>query len=153
MLYLKSRLITYSSNSNPEPVLKTVDAYIESLPDDHRIVCEKLRELIIENVPGVEEKLSFKIPFYHFYGMFMYLNTTKEGIDVAFCRGKDLTLLFPQLTQKGRAIVATVLVRHPRDISKLQIREIIVAAAAWNEEARRLKIPMVKKATRQKRIR
>ncbi len=132
--------------------MKTVDAYIESLPDDRRILCEKLRELVIENVPGVEEKLSFKIPFYHFFGMFMYFNNTKEGIDVAFCRGKDLTLLFPQLTQKGRAIVATVLVQHLQDITRLQIREIIVAAAAWNEEAWRLKIPMVKKTIRQKRI-
>ncbi len=128
--------------------MKTVDAYIESLPDDRRILCEKIREVIIENVPEVQEKLSFKIPFYHFFGMFMYLNATKEGIDVAFCRGKDLTFLFPQLTQKGRAIVATVLVRDTRDIRNLQIREMVVAAAAWNEEAKRLKISMVKRTNR-----
>ena len=75
--------------------MRSVDEYIESLPDNKRELCSLLRELILSNVPGIEEKLSFKIPFYHYFGMFMYLNNTKEGIDVAFCRGKDLLQEFP----------------------------------------------------------
>lgn len=125
--------------------MKGVDAYIESLPDERKVICAALREMILGNVPGVQEKLSFKIPFYHYYGMFMYLNNTKEGIDVAFCRGKDLLEAFPQLTAKARAIVATVCIKTKKDIVAFEVREMIVAAAAWNKEAKRLKIPMVKK--------
>lgn len=130
--------------------MRSVDEYIESLPDDRREICEIARELILSNVPGIEEKLSFKIPFYHFFGMFMYLNNTKEGIDVAFCRGKDLLEEFPQLNIKKRATIATVTIQNKKDITKLTLREIIVAAAAWNEEAKRLKIPMVKSSRSKK---
>ncbi len=101
--------------------------------------------MILENVPGIKEKLSFKIPFYHYFGMFVYLNNTKEGIDIGFCRGRDLLEAFPQLTIKSRAIVATLCIRNKKDIISLNVREVIVAAADWNEEAKRLKIPMVKK--------
>lgn len=124
--------------------MRSVDEYIESLPDERKKICEIARELILTNVPGIEEKLSFKIPFYHYFGMFMYLNNTKEGVDVAFCRGKDLLEEFPQLNIKKRAAIATITIQTKNDIAKLNLRELIVAAAAWNEEAKRLKIPMIK---------
>ena len=130
--------------------MRTVDEYIESLPDNKREICELLREMILENVPGLEEKLSFKIPFYHYFGMFMYLNNTREGVDLAFCRGKDLLNEFPQLSLKNRATIATITIVTKKDIVSFQVREMIVTAAAWNEEAKRLKIPMVKKSIRQK---
>jgi hypothetical protein len=133
--------------------MRSVDEYIESLPDNKRAICELLREMILENVPGIEEKLSFKIPFYHYFGMFMYLNNTKEGIDVAFCRGKDLLNEFPQLSFKKRATIATISINNKKDIVSFQLREIIVTAAAWNEEAKRLKIPIVKKSIKDKQVR
>jgi uncharacterized protein len=130
--------------------LKTVDEYIDNLPEERKVVIEYIREMILSEVPGIQEKLSFKIPFYHYFGMFMYLNNTAEGIDIGFCRGKDLTEAFPQLALKGRAIVASILIRSKKDIIDTSLREIIVAAAIWNEEAKRLKIAMVKKPTKKK---
>jgi len=131
--------------------MRAVDDYVENLPDERRELCATLRELILSLVPGVEERLSFKIPFYHYFGMFMYLNNTKEGIDVAFCRGKDLAELFPHLHSKGRAIVATVLIKKGTDIYSQQLKEIILTAAAWNKEAKELKKPMVKARKRLKK--
>jgi len=124
--------------------MRAVDDYIENLPDERRELCGILRELVHSLVPDVEERFSFKIPFYHYFGMFMYLNNTKEGLDVAFCRGKDLVELFPQLRTKGRAIVTTVLIRKKADIYSQELKEIILTAAAWNKEAKELKKPMVK---------
>lgn len=125
-----------------------VDAYIEALPDKRREICATIRELIAEAVPGAEEKFSFGIPFWHYFGMFMYLNNTKAGIDVAFCRGKDLLEAFPQLELKNRATIATVTIADRKQIAQWGLREMIATAAAWNEEAKQLKIPMVKKAMR-----
>lgn len=125
--------------------MRTVDEYIECLPENKQELCALLRSLVLDNVPGIQEKLSFKIPFYHYYGMFMYLNNTNEGIDVGFCRGKDILSEFPQLEMKNRAIVATVEIRSRKDIAVKKLREIIVAAAAWNKEAKKLNIPMIKK--------
>lgn len=124
---------------------RKVDAYIEALPEEKKELYQQLRELILENVPGVEEKLSFKIPFYHYFGMFMYLNLTKDGVDVAFCRGKDLLTTFPQLENKDRAIIASVCIKNKKDIDAFEVRQMIITAAHWNEEAKRLNISMVKK--------
>jgi len=85
----------------------------------------------------------------------MYLNNTEEGIDVGFCRGKDLLSEFPQLELKNRAIVATVEIKNKKDIIEKRLRELIVAAAVWNEDAKRLKVPMVKRVKKRnaKRLR
>jgi uncharacterized protein len=127
-------------------MVKTVDSYIDGLPAGEAIVVESLRELILLLVPGAQEKLSFKIPFYHYFGMFCYINRTRGGIDLGFCRGKDLVEEFPQLLLKERAIVATVCIKTKKDIVRLQVREIVVAAAIWNETAKKNKIPMVKRS-------
>jgi hypothetical protein len=114
---------------------RSVDDYIELLPEDKSIIAQKIRDIILSSIPGVTEKISFKIPFYHYFGMFMYMNQVKSGIEVAFMRGKDLTELFPQLDQKDRKIVASVTIARKEEIARTQLAEIIATAAAWNEEA------------------
>jgi uncharacterized protein len=125
--------------------MSKVDDYIEALDDNRRVIAERVRELLLEYVPGIEEKFSFKIPFYHYYGMFCYLNMIKDGIALGFCRGKDLTLSFPQLEQEERKMIALVKLYSTKDIVTKQVREIIVAAAEWNKEAKLMKVPMVTK--------
>lgn len=125
--------------------MRLVDEYIEQLPDDLQPICKLIRHQVLQLVPAVEEKLSFGIPFYHYFGMFLYLNRTTEGIAVCFCRGKDLLTAFPQLQQKNRAIVASIIVKEKKDILRLELNQLIIAAAEWNKEAKKRKIPMVKK--------
>jgi|GEM_PF-417572 hypothetical protein len=114
---------------------RSVDDYIEMLPEEKSIIAQKIRDIILTTIPGVAEKISFKIPFYRYYGMFMYMNQVKTGIEVAFLRGKDLTELFPRLDQKNRKIVASIIITRKEDIATTQLVEIIATAAAWNEEA------------------
>lgn len=130
--------------------MHAVDVYIESLPEEKARIALQIRDLLLELVPGIEERFSFRIPFYHYFGMFAYINETKEGIDLGFCRGKDLVLAFPQLELRGRAMVASVSLRNSRDIREKNLRELILQAAAWNEEARRLGKPMVKPRNRKR---
>lgn len=122
---------------------RLVDEYIESLPDDKREIAEQLREMILTLIPHVQEKLSFKIPFYHYHGMFCYLNEVKDGIDLGLCRGKDLADVFPQLEQGKRVMVASVIIRSKKEIQTKQIEEVLLTAANWQEEAKRLKISMI----------
>lgn len=123
---------------------RKVDDYIESLPDAKREIAEALRELILTTVPQVEEKLSFKIPFYHYFGMFCYLNEVEEGIDVGFCRGKDLVFAWPQLQLRGRVMVASVVITEKKEIQTLRLEHLLLAASQWQIEAKQLKVPMVK---------
>jgi len=126
--------------------MKTVDDYIELLPEDRKEICEKIRDMVLTLVPDIEERFSFKVPFYHYFGMFMYFSSIKEGVSVCFLRGKDLVELFPQLQQNKRAIVASVLITSKADIYNLNLQEIILTGAAWNQEAKMLKRPMVSPA-------
>ncbi|HQW93922.1 MAG TPA: DUF1801 domain-containing protein [Ferruginibacter sp.] len=122
-----------------------VDAYLFTLTDPQQIIANRLRLLLFELVPEIQEKLSFNIPFYHYFGMFCYINAIPDGIDLGFCRGKDLVEEFPHLESRNRAIVASVTLYSLTDIYEKEVRAMIVAAALWNEEAKKKKIPMVKK--------
>ncbi|MBK8520708.1 MAG: DUF1801 domain-containing protein [Chitinophagaceae bacterium] len=121
-----------------------VDEYIDNLSETQQAIAKNLRSLLFNLVPEIQEKLSFKIPFYHYFGMFCYINAIPNGIDLGLCRGKDLTGEFPSLELMGRAIVASVSLHSVKDIKEKEVREIIIAAALWNEEAKKKKIPMVK---------
>lgn len=122
-----------------------VDAYIDNLSETQQLIAENVRRLLFSLVPEIQEKLSFKIPFYHFFGMFCYMNAIPNGIDLGFLRGKDICGEFQYLDLRGRAIVASVSLHSLKDIKQKEVREIIIAAALWNEEAKKKKIPMVKK--------
>jgi uncharacterized protein len=124
---------------------RQVDAYIESLPQPQQAFAQKLRETLFEAVPGIEERFSFKVPFYHYYGMFCYLHADKQGLHFCFCRGKDLVMAFPQLEQKNRASIASVAVHQWSDFSRLEITSLISAAAEWNKEASLQKMPILQK--------
>ena len=124
---------------------RQVDAYIDQLDTPLAETAAIIRQLLLESVPGIEEKFSFKIPFYHYHGMFCYLNKTKSGLDLGFCRGKDLIMAFPQLDLRGRDMVASIVLTHPKDIQRLHIPELIIAAAAWNAEARHAKKSFLQK--------
>lgn len=120
-----------------------VDRYIDNLPEERQALCHAIRNLILRTVPQAEEKLSFRIPFYHYFGMFMYLNNTKAGIDVAVCRGKDLLEAFPQLELKKRASIATVTIVAKKQIAEFELAQIISTAAEWNKEAKALGVPFL----------
>lgn len=122
-----------------------VDEYLYNLPEPQQTIAKQLRQMLFSLVPGVEERFSFKLPFYHYFGMFCYINAVPDGIDLAFCRGKDLVSEFPALEAKDRAIVATITLNSLKDIHSKEVREVIISAALWNEEAKKKKIPMVKK--------
>ena len=135
---------------------RLVDEYIESLPDEKREIAEQLREMILTLIPHVQEKLSFKIPFYHYHGMFCYINEVKDGIDLGLCRGKDLVDVLPQLEQGKRVMVASVIIRSKKEILSKKIEDVLLTAANWQEEAKRLKISMIntkkKAAPKKKRL-
>jgi uncharacterized protein len=124
---------------------KKVDNYLEALPEPEQAMALKLRDLLVENVPGIEEKFSFKLPFYHYYGMFCYLHYDRNGLNFCICRGKDLLLAFPQLDQKNRASIASVTIRQWSDFARLEISLLIAEAAAWNKDASMRKIPILQK--------
>ena len=83
-----------------------IELYAEKLGDKEAEILRACANLMHRLVPEAELRNSFKIPFYHYYGMFCYFNKVKNGIEICFCRGRDLTMAFPQLELKNRKIIA-----------------------------------------------
>ncbi len=113
--------------------MNPVDSYIDGLPEDRKAIVEQLRSIIHALVPAVQEKFSFKIPFYHYFGMFCYINPVKDGIDLGICNGKSFADDFEHLEVKGRALIATVRLRSLHDISLKQVTEVLATAAIAKE--------------------
>ena len=126
--------------------MNLVDIYIDDLPENQKAIVTTLRQMLFEFVPNIQEKYSYKLPFYHYFGMFCYVNKIpNNGIDFCICRGKDLMDEFPQLLIKKRVTIAGVELYSLKDIRTKEVKEIIITAAAWNKEAKLNKIPMVSK--------
>ncbi len=115
------------------------------MPENEQKLVHQIRKLLFATVPEMEERFSFRLPFYHHYGMFCYVHPGKECINLCICRGKDLLEVFPQLEHKNRATIASVTLYQMKDITKLEIPALIAAAAEWNKEAALQKIPILKK--------
>jgi hypothetical protein len=43
----------------------SVDEFIDFLPEDEKKIVVALRNIVLDQVNGVKEKLSFNVPFYH----------------------------------------------------------------------------------------
>jgi len=124
---------------------RQVENYIEGLPEAEQRMAEQVRELLFQLVPSIEERFSYRLPFYYYHGMFCYIHFDKTGLHLCFCRGKDLVILFPQLVLKNRASVASVTLQKPADFQSLELTALIAAAADWNKEAAAQKIPIIRK--------
>jgi hypothetical protein len=72
------------------------------------------------------------------------MNEVAEGIDLGFCRGKDLVFAWPQLDLRGREMVASIIITNKKQIYQYKLHDLLIGAAAWQQEAKQLKIPMVK---------
>ena len=70
--------------------MSAVDMYINDLAPVQKKIAVKVRALIFELVPNVQEKFRYKLPFYHFFGICCYVIQIPNGLDVCFCGGQDL---------------------------------------------------------------
>ncbi|NJN77650.1 MAG: DUF1801 domain-containing protein [Saprospiraceae bacterium] len=70
-----------------------VENYIERQNADNQIILYILRDVILGFNPLIEERFSYKIPFYYFNNKpLCYLNVNREGVvDLGFTKGYLMT--------------------------------------------------------------
>lgn len=69
-----------------------VQDWYDRLPAHWQDRAQRIRELILEAAPGIEEKVSYHLPFYHHRGWMCYLHFNKEArLIVGFTRGVHMT--------------------------------------------------------------
>jgi hypothetical protein len=108
---------------------------ISEQPEPQREMMTILRSWILDLGPHTQEKLSYKIPYFSFYGTLCYLNPHEEGIDLGFTKGYELTDDQKILESKGRKQVKTVTFYSVAELEENEetIRYILNEAAILNE--------------------
>lgn len=111
-----------------------VDAYIEGLNENQRLITEILREIITSENPQIEERFSYKIPFYRYRKSLCYINPRKHGaVDLGFLEG-HLIKNIKGFKQKGRKLVKTFSYYTPEDVDEYLVRFIIQEAIKIQSE-------------------
>lgn len=83
----------------------------------------------------MQEKLSYKIPFFYYHGALCYLNPTKEGVDIGFTKGYELSNTSGLLEAKGRKQVRTITFHSVAEVEENEeaLRQLLNEAAILNE--------------------
>lgn len=115
--------------------MSSVPNYIASLPQSQAQIMSVLRNMILDVGPHVQEKISYRIPFFYFHGPLCYLSPTFDGIYIGFVRGHQLSNEHRLLEKKDRKFVRSI---HFYSLAELEereetIRQILNEAAILNE--------------------
>lgn len=71
---------------------REVESWFEALPQEWRAPAQRIRELILEAAPGMEEDRVFESAvFFKHHGWLIYLSLQKVGLVVGFCNGVHMT--------------------------------------------------------------
>ena len=86
--------------SPPKRIMQNVrfnsmDEFLDYLPEEELKIVEVLRKLIFENIPGIREKLSYQVPFYHRHAVVCFIwpgsvswgGISRKGVRLGFSNG------------------------------------------------------------------
>ena len=113
--------------------MSAVNLFIAEQPEVNRAILERLQHIILASAPQLEEKLSYRVPFYYYLGRLCYLNPHRRGVDIGFCRGFELSNEQGLLAAKDRTEVKTITYGTVAAIAEKPLREILQEALLLNE--------------------
>ena len=124
---------------------RSVDEFLDFLPDDQLKVVEVLRRLVLDAIPEVKEKLSYNVPFYSQHKNICFIwpsavpwGGIKEGVNLGFIQG---TLIEDEdyLDKGMRKFVKVRNFVAPSEIDYDRVRSLLFQAALIDEEFRKRK--------------
>ncbi|MEI6947571.1 DUF1801 domain-containing protein [Paraflavisolibacter sp. H34] len=125
---------------------QSVNEFLHYLPEEELVMVELLRELTLECIPGVKEKLAYNVPFYYRYSRICFIwpgsvpwgKNTKPGVEFGFCKGHLLS--DPGYLNKGtRKEVYIKTFFTPKEIDRPALRQLLYEAVLIDEETRKSK--------------
>ncbi|PHR74187.1 MAG: hypothetical protein COA67_02130 [Lutibacter sp.] len=124
--------------------MNPVENYLFNQLEPYQSIMFYVRSVIIKTIPEIEERYSYKIPFYYYHKKpMLYMGVLKgtNYVDVALVQGIMLEKDFPQLQDyKNRKQVRSIRVKTLEGLDELEFVEILKKAAflldnsksAWN---------------------
>jgi uncharacterized protein YdhG (YjbR/CyaY superfamily) len=126
--------------------MNAIPDLIADLPDDERIIAARLRTLILESEPRLQEKLSYGVPYFFHNRRICFIwpaslipaGYSKEPIStkvtLGLCYGNLLSNDQGLLEKGDRKQVYTVGFTSPNEINDQVIREIILEAVMVDDQ-------------------
>ncbi|MBI5915375.1 MAG: DUF1801 domain-containing protein [Bacteroidetes bacterium] len=120
---------------------RSVGELLRFLPENQLLVVEKLRELVFECIPEVEERLSFNVPFYRRFRAICFIwpgavswgSTIWEGVEFGFNYGNLLIDEAGFLEKGNRKQVYSRRYFSPEEINVDLLRAYIFEAVEVDE--------------------
>lgn len=113
--------------------MNPVENYLFNQVEPYQSIMLYIRGVIKRTLPTIEEKYSYKVPFYHHNKKpMLYLNILKgtDFVDVAFVHGKFLEDQFPILKDYNkRKVVRSIQVKNIEDFDELEFVKLLNIAA------------------------
>ncbi len=121
--------------------MKPVDEYFLNQEEPYQSIMLYVRSVIFNTLPEVEERYSYRIPFYNIGKKPMvYLNILKgkDYVDVAFVQGILLEKEFPVLkNENNRKQVRSIQLKSIEDLNHQNFVELLHAAAEQLKKSKR----------------
>ena len=112
-----------------------VRQFINEQPEPQREMMTILRSWILDLGSHTQEKISYKIPYYSFYGTMCFLSPQEDGVDLGFTKGYELSNEQKILESRGRKLVRSVTLHSVAELEENEdtIRHMLNEAAILNE--------------------
>ncbi|WP_298264294.1 DUF1801 domain-containing protein [uncultured Lutibacter sp.] len=121
--------------------MNPIEQYIFSKKEPYQSIMLYVRSVIFKVLPEVEEKFSYKIPFYNIYNKpMLYLNILKgtNFVDIAFVQGIVLEEKYPELKNYNkRKQVRSLQVSSIEDFDELMFSQLLKDAARYLEASKK----------------
>jgi hypothetical protein len=112
--------------------MKPVDDYFFNQSEPYQSIMLYVRSVILKTLPEIEERYSYRIPFYNYKKKPMiYINVLKgtDYVDVAFVQGILLESEFPILKDYNkRKQVRSVQLKSIEDLDELEFVKLLNSA-------------------------
>lgn len=122
-----------------------IEDFLDYLPEDERQMVDILREIILDSIPDVKEKLSYNVPFYSRYSNICFLwpasvpwgNHQQEGVRLGFTKGYLINDDMGYLDKGARKQVYTKDFSNAQEIETDMVRAYIFEAVLVDEKAKK----------------
>jgi len=115
----------------------TVDEFVQKkVPAQYRDLVAELRVLLRQNMPGVEELISYGIPMYRYDKPIAWITPSKSGVTLGFRDGASIEDKFGLLKGKGKG-ARNVHIKTVEDVNKAALRDYIKQAVKLDRSANR----------------
>lgn len=106
----------------------TVDEFVRTkVPQQHQDLVVALRALLLKNMPGVEELISYGVPMYRYDKPIAWITPSRSGVSLGFRDGTAIEDKHGLLKGKGKG-ARNVHMKRMEDLDRVALRGYIKQA-------------------------